>query len=456
VIRRNGLSEEIGAVVRLALPVVAVQLGLMLMGVVDTMMLGRVSAEALAAGALGNLVSFSLLVGAVGILMAVDPLVAQAHGAADREAIAAHLERGLVLALALSIPLSILLWNIRALFSRLGQPAVLVQGGTAFIRGIVPGVVPFLVFIVLRQTLQAMGIVRPAVVAMLVGNVVNFVGDYVLIFGHFGSPALGVAGSAYATSIGRWVMLGTLVLASRQALAPYFRGFTRHAFAWRAHGQHLKIGAPIGVHESLELWVFATVALLMGRLGVRELAGHQIALNLAALSYMVPLGVAAAASTRVGNAIGREDMPGARRAAAVCLLLGAGVMGLFGLLFALAPRFLAGLYSNDPGVLAMGAALLPIAAAFQVFDGVQVVGAGILRGAADTRFAAIVALVGYWVLGLPLGAFLAFRLGQGPRGLWWGLTLGLAIVAVFLCARIVRRFRGHIARVGVAVGGAVH
>ncbi|MEA2691078.1 MAG: multidrug resistance protein family, partial [Acidobacteriota bacterium] len=446
--RRIGLGVELSAVVRLALPVVAVQLGLMLMGVVDAMMLGRVSAQALAAGALGDSLSFSLLVGAMGILMAIDPLVSQAHGAEDREAIAAHLERGLVLALALAVPLSLLLWNARTFLSRLGEPAALVLGGTAFIRGSVPGVVPFLLFVVLRQTLQAMGIVRPAVVAMLVGNLVNFVGDYVLIFGHFGAPALGVAGSAYATSIGRWIMLMVLAFSSRKVLAPYFRGFTRQAFAWRAHGHHLQLGVPIGVHNSLELSVFAAVALLMGRLGVHELAGHQIALNLAAISYMVPAGVSAAASTRVGNAIGREDMPGARRAAVVCLLLGAGVMSLSGLLFALAPRFLAGLYSPDPGVLAMGAALIPVAAAFQVFDGVQVVGAGVLRGAADTRFAAIVALVGYWVLGLPLGAVFAFRFGHGPRGLWWGLTLGLAIVAVLLLARIVRRFRGHIARVG--------
>ncbi len=446
--RRARLGREVGPVVRLALPVVAVQLGLMFMGVVDTMMLGRVSAGALAAGALGDAVSFSLLVGAVGVLMAIDPLVSQAHGAEDREAVSAHLERGLVLAFALSVPLILIFWNVRRFLSVLGEPAGLVSGATAFIRGSIPGVLPFLLFVVLRQTLQAMSVVRPAVVAMLVGNLVNFVGDYVLIFGHLGVPALGVAGSAYATSIGRWIMLAILIVSARKTLGPYFRGFTRHAFAWRAHGHHLRLGMPIGVHHSLELWVFTTVALLMGRLGVNELAGHQITLNLSALSFMVPMGVGAAASTRVGNAIGRGDMPGARRAAVVCLGLGAGVMSLFGLLFALAPRFLASLYSADPGVLAMGATLLPIAAAFQVFDGVQVVGAGILRGAADTHIPAIVALVGYWVLGLPLGALLTFRLGFGPRGLWWGLTLGIVIVALLLLARIARRFRGNIARVG--------
>ncbi|HZF08268.1 MAG TPA: MATE family efflux transporter [Thermoanaerobaculia bacterium] len=445
--RQARLWRELRAVVRLALPVVGVQLGLMLMGVVDTMMLGRVSAGALAAGALGNSLSFSLMILAVGILMAVDPLISQAHGAEDRAAIGAHLERALVLAVVLALPLSVVLWNARPLLARLGQPPALVLGSSDFIRAILPGVVPFLLFVVLRQTLQAMGIVRPAVIAMVVGNLVNFAGDYVLIFGHFGAPALGVAGSAYATSIGRFVMLAVLVGAARRDLAPYFRGFTRQAFLLKEHGRHLRLGVPIGVHYALDISVFAAVALLMGRLGINELAGHQIALNLAAISYMVPAGVGAAAATRVGNAIGRGDMPGARRSAAVCLVLGAGTMALFGLLFALAPRLLAGLYSPDPGVVAMGAVLLPIAAAFQVFDGIQAVGAGVLRGAADTRFAAIVALIGYWGFGLPLGIFWAFRLGFGPRGLWWGLTLGLAILALLLIARIVRRFRGTIARV---------
>ena len=445
--RQARLRRELGAVVRLALPVVSVQLGLMLMGVVDTMMLGRVSAGALAAGALGNSLSFSLMIGAVGILMAIDPLVSQAHGAEDRAAIGAHLERGLVLAVVLGLPLSLLLWNARPLLAHLGQPPALVEGSAAFIHAIVPGIVPFLLFVFLRQTLQAMGIVRPAVIAMVVGNLVNFVGDYILIFGHWGAPALGVAGSAYATSIGRFLMLATLGWAARRDLAPYFRGFTREAFLLREHGRQLQLGVPIGVQYALDISVFATVALLMGRIGVAELAGHQIALNLSAITYMVPAGVGAAAATRVGNAIGREDMPGARRAAAVCLVLGAGIMAVFGVVFVLAPRLLVGLYSPDPGVVAMGAVLLPIAAAFQVFDGIQAVGVGVLRGAADTRFAALVALIGYWGFGLPLGIFLAFHLALGPRGLWWGLTLGLAIMALLLLARIFHRFRGQIARV---------
>jgi len=190
------------------------------------------------------------------------------------------------------------------------------------------------------------------------------------------------------------------------------------------------------------------IALLMGRFGTEAIAGHQVAILLSALSFMVPVGIAGAATTRVGNAIGRADLPAARRTAVVCLGLGGGVMSLFATLFALAPRQLAALFTDDPAVIAAAARLLPIAAAFQVFDGTQAVSAGILRGTADTALPAAGAVVGYGLLALPAGWLLAFPCGLGPRGLWWGATLGLAIVAILQVARIVYRFRGDIARVG--------
>jgi MATE family multidrug resistance protein len=201
----------------------------------------------------------------------------------------------------------------------------------------------------------------------------------------------------------------------------------------------LALGVPIGVQISLEMWVFATVGLLIGRMGARALSGHQIALSLASLSFMVPLGIGGAAATLVGNAIGREDREGARRAAEVALGFGASVMGASALAFGLVPGLLARAYSPDPQVIAMAAPLIQVAALFQIFDGTQAVGCGILRGAADTRGPMAINLFGYWVLGLPLGLLLAFPLGAGPRGLWWGLTVGLAVVAALLVARIRRR-----------------
>lgn len=439
--------RELAAATRLAAPVALVQLGMMLMGVVDTMMLGHVSAEALAAGALGHIVSICLLMFGTGVLWALDPLISQAHGAGDARAVGLHLQRGVVMAGLLTVPFAAALWDVQGFLSFLRQQPEVIGDGAAYARAIIPGIPAFLLFVTLRQTLQAMSIVRPAAIAMIFGNVANVVGNYILIFGKLGAPALGVAGSAWSTSLCRWAMFLYLLVAGRRALAPFWRGFTAEAVSLRGQVLLLRIGLPIGLHNSVELLVFATVALLIGRMGVNELAGHQIAINLASLSFMIPLGIAGAAATRVGNAIGREDMGGARRAAGACLLLGGGAMLAFALLFAVWPEPLARLYTADPAVIAMTALLLPIAAAFQIFDGVQVVAAGILRGTADTTFPAGIALVGFWAIGLPVGWFLAFERGGGPAGLWWGLTLGLAVVAILYCARIARRFRAEIVRV---------
>jgi MATE family multidrug resistance protein len=444
----HSFRRELAAAIRLAAPMALVQLGMMLMGVVDTMMLGRLSARALAAGAVGHVVSICLLMFGAGVLAALDPLVAQAHGAGDARAVGAHLQRGVVMAGALTIPFALALWDVRGLLAFLGQPAGVIGDAAAYVRAIIPGIPAYLLFVSLRQTLQAMGLVRPAAVAIVVGNLANVVGNYSLIFGRLGAPALGVAGSAWSTSICRWAMFLYLLVAARRTLAPLWRGFTAEAVALRKHGLLLRIGMPIGLHYAVEFLVFSTVALLMGQMGVRTLAGHQIAINLASLSFMIPLGISGAAATRVGNAIGRGDMPEARRAALACLVLGGGVMLVFAVVFATGPEALARLYTQDAAVIAMTALLLPIAAAFQVFDGLQVVAAGVLRGAADTTFPAGIALVGFWVVGLPTGWLMAFPLGGGPPGLWWGLTIGLAAVAVLYTARIFLRFRSEIARVG--------
>jgi MATE family multidrug resistance protein len=298
-----------------------------------------------------------------------------------------------------------------------------------------------------------MGIVRPALFAIVIANFTNLLSNWVLVFGHLGMPALGVAGSAYSTALSRWLMLLFLVAVSVRILRRYRRAPGGGALRPAAFRRLFALGVPVGFQISLEMWVFGAVAIIMGSIGATELAGHQIALNLAALSFMVPLGLAGAAAARVGNAIGSGDQERARRAARLALLMGASVMAFFGLLFATIPHYLARLYTPDASAIEMASILLPIAAAFQIADGTQVVGAGILRGTADTRFPAIIAFTGYWVLGLPVGLLLAFPMGWGPRGLWWGLTLGLASVAAMFVTRIRVRFSGRIARAEEHHGG---
>jgi MATE family multidrug resistance protein len=484
--RHHGaVRREVRASVQLALPVVAVQVGLMLMGTVDTAMLGHFSARALAAGAIGHIISFTLLMFGAGLLAALDPLITQAFGAGRHDAVGAHMRRGLVLATVIAVPISLAMVNLAPLLRRMGEPSGVVVDATLYARYLIAGTLPYLLFLVLRQTLQAMSVVAPALRAIVAANLVNALTNYALIFGHWGLPSLGAAGSACATAAARWIMFFWLLAEARRPLGRLFdrpapltpagpeaappppaspraeppaRQRFRDAAAGRAAREPaalrhytllLRIGLPIAAHNTLELSLFMVAGLLIGRFGTAPLAGHQIALLLASLSFMLPLGISGAATTRVGNAIGRGDMPGARRTAAVCLGLGAGVMTLFAAAFALAPHALAAIFTDDPEVIAAAASLLPIAALFQVLDGTQVVSAGILRGGADTAFPAVSALAGYWLLGLPLGYWMAFHLGFRSRGLWWGITVGLAVVATLLVARIAFRFRGHISRVAM-------
>ncbi len=432
----SGARMELVAVLRLATPVILVQVGMVLMGAVDTMMLGRVSEVDLAAGAIGNAFSIAVIWSFIGILLAIDPMAAQAFGAGDHRQISRVLCRGVGMAVLLAAPATLIVLELDRLLLLTDQPQAIVSPASAYLRGIAPGVIAFLLFMCLRQTLQAMSIVRPALIAIGVANVFNVIANWALIFGHLGFPALGVRGSAYATSGSRWVMLIVVAAFGWRHLRRYVGGWRWSWLRPAALGSFLSVGVPIAIQVSLEVTVFSYAAVLIGRLGEAELSGHQVAISLASISFMVPLGFAGAATTRVGNAIGRRDPAGARRSALVCLGLGAGVMIAFGLVFFSLPQLLARLFSDVPGVIISAAALIPIAGLFQVADGLQVAAAGVLRGAGDTRFPAAVALVGYWVVGMPAGAWLTFNRGLGPSGVWWGLTFGLVFVAIFLAFRV--------------------
>jgi MATE family multidrug resistance protein len=440
---------ELRALLRLALPVVVVQVGLMFMGVVDSIMVGRLSAEGLGAVALGNVYFFAAGVFGMGLLMALDPLVAQAVGAGDEPAIARAVQRGLLLAVALTAPCSLLLLWARPALRLVGQPDALAQLAAVYSWCLIPGILPFYAFIVLRQTLQARERMRPIVLTIIGANLVNVLLNWVLIYGRLGAPALGVAGSAWATTGSRWLMMLALLALAWDELRPHLRPFRREVLAWPPLARMLAIGAPIGLQNLMEYGVFGTVALLMGRLGTIPIAAHQVAINLASLTFMVPLGISAAAAVLVGHAVGRGDMGGARRAARAALACGVAFMTTTALIMLVVPGALARIYSREPPVVALAAALLPIAGAFQVFDGLQVVSLGILRGVADTRLPFLIALLGFWLLGFPVSLALGFQRGLGAIGLWWGLVVGLAAVAALLLARVRARLAREVGRVAV-------
>lgn len=443
----HGFKAELGAMLRLALPMVAVQLGQMLMGVVDTVMVGRVSAEAIAAVALGNLYFWGAAIFGLGVLLALDPVVAQAVGARDPVAVARGVQRGLVLSLALSLLAMALLWPARPVLGMLRQPLAVADIAGAYTRITALGMVPFYAYSALRQSLQAIRRLTPIVGAMVAANIANVGLNYVLIFGKLGFPPMGAVGAAWATSVCRWLMLGLLVAGAWQALRPQLIPFRREALSWPPLRRMLVIGAPSCGQYQLEYGVFAVVGVMMGWLGTVELAGHQVALNLASLTFMVPLGVSAAAAVLVGHAIGRGDPAEARRAAAAALTCGVGFMAISGAVMLTVPHLLARAYTTDAAVAAMAGSLIPIAGVFQVFDGTQVVSIGILRGTADTQTPMVVNVLGYWLVGLPISAALGFATDLGPRGLWWGLTAGLILVALVLVWRVRWRLAGHVARV---------
>lgn len=432
---------ELRRLLALALPIVATQLGNMALGVVDTLLLGRVGSEALDAAALGNIWTMGTLALGMGVVLGIDPLVAQAQGAGDGRALGLVLQRGIVLALIVSVPV-MLLWTLAGPgLVMMGQAPHLAAEAHRYVLAQLPGAPAFLVFVALRSYLQARGITRPALILVLLANLLNVAGDWWLIFGGLGVPALGTVGAGIATGTVRVFMAAGLAwLIGHQGLHHgAWQPWSRAAIDRKALLSIAGLGIGVGFQLGLEMWAFQAAMLLAGWLGEAELAAYTVVINVASVSFMVPLGISMAAVVRVGNLVGAGRPREAQRAAWVAMALGAAVMGASALAIIAGRDAIPALYGVEPAVQALAVATMPSAAAFQIFDGLQVVGCGILRGLGQTKPAAWMNLVGYYVLALPIAYWLAFDQGQGVAGLWWGLTVGLMAVAAALVAWIAVR-----------------
>ena len=444
---------ELRALAALALPVAVVQMGLVAQGLVDTAMVGRVDAAQLGAVTLGNLYFFTVAVFGMGLLLALDPLVSQAFGAGDEDAIEVAIQRGVVLSVTLAVVASVFLAVAEPVFVLLRQPQEVVPVAAAYARTQIPGMLPFYGFIVFRQVLQAVGRVAPVVWTILLANVLNAFLNWILVFGNLGVPELGAVGSGWATAISRWFMwLCSLALGWR-VLAPYLRRMRRGLFAADPFRRIVRLGSPIGLQLFLEFGAFGAIGILMGWMGTVAIAGHQIALNLAAFAFMIPLGISQAAAILVGRAVGRGDSATARRSAGGAVLICCLVMVATAAVFLGLPGVLADQFTTETRVAAVAAALIPVAGMFQLFDGLQVVCTGALRGVADTMRPMIYNVLGFWLFGMPLSLWLGFRADMGPEGLWWGLAGGLGVVAVLLLGRIWIRLRGPLERFSLTHGG---
>lgn len=433
---RAVMRRELRPTIHLALPLVLAEIGWMSMGIVDTLMVGRLpnSAVALGAVSLGSTLYYMVAIFANGLLLGLDTLVSHAFGRTDLDDARQSMATGVVLALVFSpiVMLVMLLWA--PVMSAVGVQPEIVAAMAPFLRALNWATLPLLLSFALRRYLQAVHIVKPVMFAYITANIVNALFNWIFIFGKLGSPAFGVPGSGWSTCVARMYMAVVLAFAAWRFGKSHPAKARVQVFNWSRARSVLALGFPAAMQILLEIGVFAVVSALIGKIGAVPLAAHQIAINCASFTYMVPLGISSAAAVRVGNALGRGDRAAAREAGWMAIMLGAGFMACAGVVLIAVPRLIARAFTPDRTVIASATTLLMIAAAFQLFDGLQTVATGALRGAGDTRTPMLANLVAYWLVGLPIGWWLGLRMGWGAAGLWSGLCIGLILLGTTLLA----------------------
>ena len=425
----------------LAFPVVMAELGWMTMGLVDTLMVGRLSPEAIGAVGIGTSLFMGVCIFGMGLLLGLDTLVSHAFGASRVDDCHRWLLHGVALSLLLSAPITGIVLALSAALAGWGLHPDVLRLTQPYLDVLAWSIPPLLLYASFRRYLQGMGVVRPVMIALVLANILNVFVNWLLIFGRLGAPAMGVRGSAWATVCARVVMAGVLlgvILYREHGRRPGLFETSLRIEPSRMR-QLLALGLPAAGQVTLEVGVFATATALAGRLAPASLAAHQIAINLAAFTFMVPLGVASAGAVRVGQAVGRRDPAGAARSGWTAILFGALFMSSAAAAFLIVPRTLIGAFTSDASVVAIGVSLLFVGAVFQLFDGLQGVATGVLRGLGDTRSPMLWNLAGHWFIGLPLGYTLCFGAGLGVIGLWWGLSVGLIICGIALISVWSRR-----------------
>jgi MATE family multidrug resistance protein len=429
----------------LAMPLVLAELGWMAMGIVDTMIVGRLSAEAIGAVSLGTMVLNTIGIFASGLLLGLDTFVAQAFGAGDREDCRRSLISGVWLAIFMIIPVMSLIGGTIPLLSHAGIDPGVMRETRPYIYAINWSIPPLLLYFGTRRYLQSVNIVRPVMITLISANLVNLAGNWIFVFGNLGMPRLGTAGSGWATCFSRIYMAIALVVVAVKNDPQLLH------MSWKPDFMRIRrlfvLGLPAAGQIAVETAVFATTTVLIGRLNATALAAHQICLTTVSTTFMMPLGISSAAAVRVGQAIGRGDLRGASHAGWSAIGIGGLMMSGAALALVTIPHWIARVFTPDVALITAAVSLLRICAFFQLFDGFQVVATGALRGAGDTHTPMLCHFIGYWVIGLPLGAVLCFHYALGAQGLWVGLSAGLILIGAVLLVfwrRTIRRLVGTI------------
>jgi multidrug resistance protein, MATE family len=430
------LTEEFAPMLRLAAPLALAELGWMAMGIADTIMAGPLGPAAVGAGTLANMVYYPVVVSGIGLLLGMDTLVAQSFGARDPADCRRTLIAGSWLGLLLTAPLMLLIRASIPLLSAAGANPRIMQHCAPYMEALLWSIPAMVAFTALRRYLQAVEIVKPVTFALISANLINLLGDWVLMYGHWGAPPMGLAGSGWSTSIARVYMAA--VLAVTVLWNERRTGTLLFHLSWKPDVARIRrlffLGLPAAGQIGFEGAIFGVVTVLVARLDEVSLAAHSIAVLVISTTFMVPLGISSAAAVRVGQAFGRRDPAGVSRAGWTALLLSGLFMGAAGVLLLAAPAAVVRLFIRNPAVVSAGALLLRIAAFFELFDGFQVVATGALRGLGDTRSPMLIHLAGYWAIGMPLGCVLCFSYGWGAPGIWVGLSLAIILIGAALLA----------------------
>lgn len=442
------VRTEIKEFLRLAIPLASAQVAQSVTGFVDTVMMGRLGPELLAAGGLASLTFFSLVTTATGVVMGVSPLVAEAYGADHKSRVEQVARQGLWVSLILAIPMMILVGHMDSLMRQFGQEANTVILAKSYLDIILWGFFPVIGFAMLRGVVSSLSQTRPVMVIMIGGTLFNVVGNYVLGFGKLGFPRMELAGLAVSSTLSLWLMFLALVVYTlrHQQLKTYRLFQELHRLRPHILWELVWIGVPIGVSSALEIGLFTVVTYLMGMLGTEVLAAHQIVFQTAFVIFMVPLGMSQATTIRVGQWLGQQDPEGVRRAGYVSISIAAGFMTLMAVMLLVFPQQVFGMYLDirnpeNTKVLALAMPILNVAAVAQILDGVQKTAMGALYGLQDTRVPMLLSLPTFWGVGLTSGYFLAFHFGLGGTGLWMGQSIGVAIAAGLFTWRFWRQTR---------------
>jgi MATE family multidrug resistance protein len=422
---------------KLAVPVIIGQLGLIMMGVVDTLMVGELGADYLAAAALSNHIMILFLIVALGISMAVTPLVAISIGAGKSDEAQILFKQSLIVNFCFGTLVMILILVSSELIQFLDQPPIVVEYASSYTKILAISIIPWMIYQSYKQFIEGLSVTHPPMVVTIIANVVNAIVNWILIFGNLGFPRLNLDGAGIATSLSRIFMMFILILYVNKSNR--FKHYDLKPVVKRIDlpkiKKILRLGLPSGFQYFFEVGAFSFAVVMVGWFGAKSLAAHQIAINLASISFMAVTGISAAGGIRVGNAVGKADITETRRAGFSAVILGVLFMFCAGVIFILFRNFLPSLYISDHEVILIASDLLVIAAIFQIFDGTQAVGIGILRGLTDVKFPTIITFIAYWVISLPIGYLLGFTFGFGVQGVWIGLLIGLASSAVMLSLR---------------------